>query len=546
MFIQNKRILYLFLGFVFSFNIGSSQVYTNFSSSNLPIVIIDTNGQTIVDDPKIPAHMGIIDNGPTHRNNITDSFNNFNGSIGIEIRGSSSQMFPKKQYSIQVQDINGNGIDASLLGMPKKDDWILYAAYDDKTLLRDVLAYRMGRQMGRYASRSRFVEVVINGQYQGVYILLEKIKRDKNRVNIAKLDNTSTSGDNLTGGYIIKIDKTTGSGGAGWSSPYKPVGGNNWQNINFLYDYPKPGNIAPEQQTYIQQYVNAFESALHGTQYQDPALGYARYADRDSFIDYFIMNEITKNPDGYRLSTFFYKKRDSDGGKIFMGPIWDYNEGFGNVDYCTQGTTDGLAVDFNTICPNDNWQVPFWWKKLLMDSSFKTHLAKRWQSLRAGSFATAHVLAYIDSASNVLNQEAQQRNFQCWPILGTYVWPNYFVGPTYQSEINWLKNWVSDRLFWLDTHLPSLVTSIENTSGFTLRAFPNPFHENLHIEYESDSLAPVHVEIYNTMGEKVLEVIHQESGLQSVSIPFLHLASGVYILKVTQNDKKGIQRIIKK
>jgi len=181
-----------------------------------------------------------------------------------------------------------------------------------------------------------------------------------------------------------------------------------------------------------------------------------------------------------------------------------------------------------------------------MDSSFKTHLAKRWQSLRAGSFATSHVLAYIDSASTVLNQEAQQRNFQCWPILGTYVWPNYFVGQTYQSEINWLKNWVSDRLLWLDTHLPSLVTSVETNSGFFLRAYPNPFYETLHLDYDSDSLTSIQIEIYDLMGEKIIEASYQGIGLQSVSIPISHLASGVYILKATQDGKKVIQRLVKK
>src|SRR6185295_18577145 len=167
---------------------------TTFSSSNLPIIVIDTHGSIIVDDPKISADMGIIYNGPGIRNNLTDAHNNFDGKIGIEIRGSSSQMFPKKQYGIELTDVSGSSIDVSLLGMPKKDDWVLFAPYNDKSLMRDALAYKLGRDQGRYASRAKYCEVVINGVYEGIYVLFEKVKRDKNRVNIDKLDPAEITG----------------------------------------------------------------------------------------------------------------------------------------------------------------------------------------------------------------------------------------------------------------------------------------------------------------------------------------------------------------
>ena len=233
-----------------------------FTSSNLPIVVINTNSQTIVDDPKITADMGIIYNGPGVRNNLTDPLNNYNGKIGIEIRGSSSQSFPKKQYGLELLDNNGATIDASLLGMPKKDDWILFAPYNDKSLMRDVLAYRLAHDLGRYASRFRYCELVLNGQYQGIYVLLEKIKRDKNRVNIDKLDPIEVTGDNLTGGYIFKIDKSSGSGGDGWISTHTPPNRSGDQTIFFQYEYPKEENIVPEQKQYIQNYVASFENAL--------------------------------------------------------------------------------------------------------------------------------------------------------------------------------------------------------------------------------------------------------------------------------------------
>ena len=225
-----------------------------------------------------------------------------------------------------------------------------------------------------------------------------------------------------------------------------------------------------------------------------------------------------------------------------------YNEGFGNVDYCTKGNTDGFVIDFNTICPDDYWQIPFWWKRFLMDSSFRRHLSSRWQSLRASSFSTNKVLGYIDSVSNVLNQEAQQRNFQRWPILGTYVWPNYYVGSSYASEISWLKNWVTERLSWLDTHLIMLVTAVEKQPQFSLRAFPNPFHENLYLEYAADSPLPAQIEIFDLLGQRMAEMT-MPSGLeteQSTSLPVSTLSSGIYLLKVTQGNKQASLRIIKK
>lgn len=193
-----------------------------FTSSNLPIVVINTNGQTILDEPKITVDIGIIDNGIGQRNNLTDPYNNYSGKAAIEIRGSSSQSFPKKQYGVELRDAAGNDVSAPLLGLPPEEDWVLFAPYNDKTLMRDVLAYKIARDQGRYAPRTRYCELVLNGQYQGIYVLIEKVKRDNNRVDVNKLDPDENSGNDLTGGYIIKIDKETGSGNGGWTSNYTP------------------------------------------------------------------------------------------------------------------------------------------------------------------------------------------------------------------------------------------------------------------------------------------------------------------------------------
>jgi len=527
---RQRKYALVFIGLVLGYAVSGQ----TFTSSNLPIIVINTNGQAILDDPKIVANMGIIDNGAGVRNNLTDPFNNYNGKIGIEIRGSSSQMFPKKQYGIELINDVGAGVSAPLLGMPPEEDWVLFAPYNDKSLMRDALAYKLGRDLGRYAPRTRFCEVMINGSYEGVYVLIEKIKRDNNRVDINKLNPDENSGDNLTGGYIIKLDKETGSSTGGWTSSYPPPGRSGTQTIYFQYDYPKGSDITSQQKAYIQQFIASFEGTLVGENFTDPVNGYSRYVDVNSFVDFYIANEISKNVDGYRLSTYLHKQRDSDGGKLHMGPIWDFNLGFGNANYCTQGNPEGWVTDFNTVCPQDYWLIPFWWDKLMMDPAYRTKLATRWASLRANQFQTNKILNYIDSLNTVLDAEAQQRNFIRWPVLGQYVWPNYYVGPNFQSEVNWLKDWITNRLIWMDAQMPSVITGInEFNIDLAVQVYPNPFQDELQVDYMLKSAGEFKIEVYDIMGRPVLSVSEsrEQSGNYQLRIQKQDLPDGVYYYK---------------
>lgn len=512
----------------------------SFTSSNLPIVVINTNGQTILDEPKIEADMGIVNNGVGVRNNVTDPFNDYNGRIGIEIRGSSSQMFPKKQYGIELHDAGGLDIDASLLGMPEEEDWILFAPYNDKSLIRDVLAYRLGREMGRYASRTRFCEMVLNGSYMGVYVLMEKIKRDKERVDIAKLNPDEVTGDDLTGGYIVKIDKSTGSGGDGWNSAYPPYNAQYGQKIFFQYEYPSADEIAPQQKQYIQQYVAAFESALASSNYRNLVDGYPKYIDVDSFVDFYLISELTKNVDAYRLSTFLYKEKDSDGGRLHMGPIWDFNLGFGNADYCTQGNPEGFVTSFNGICPQDFWQIPFWWWRLFQDPAFVDRVNTRWDELRAGPFSTTSILSLVDSLVTLLD-ESQQRNFVKWPVLGKYIWPNYYVGNTYDQEITWLKEWIGKRLNWLDENLITVVTSAGEEPlimGQPL-VYPNPFNQLLSMEYTLTRRGHVSFEITDLLGRRIglYDQGERPPGEYSLTVETSAFPQGMYTYRVSFDQR---------
>jgi subtilisin-like proprotein convertase family protein len=519
-----------------------------FTSSNLPIVIIDTYGQPIPDDPKIPAWLKIINNGPGVRNYMTDTAE-FEGHSGIEVRGSSSQSFPKKSYGLETWDGLGNSIDTSLLGMPSESDWILNANYTDKSLMRNTMAYQVWQNMGYYATRYQFCEVMLNGQYQGIYIFSEKIKRDKNRVDIAKLDPDENTGDNLTGGYIIKIDKQTGSGGAGWTSSYPPSANPYGQTIFFQYDYPKAEDISIQQRNYIKNYVYDFETTLKGSNFADTVNGYRKYSVENTFFDYFIENEITKNVDGYRLSTFLQKEIDSRGGKLRMGPVWDYDIAWHNANYCGGDVTSGWAYQFP--CPDDTWQVPFWWSRLLQDPLYREHLKCRWLYLRQNVLSNNWFDNYIDSIAGQLD-EAQQRNFVKWPILGIYVWPNPWpYATTYAGEVGGLKTWIHNRLAWLDTNMPGTcettfaVNNIAAQNEFSI--YPNPVSDMMNVVYKTVSRSTIKITIVNQQGS-VLKTTLSESkpaGEWYERFDMSSYSPGVYLIRLTIDGQSYSKKIIK-
>lgn len=539
------KVICIFLLSTFFLRLSYSQV--NLTSSNLPIVLIDTHGAQIPNEPKIPATMRIVDNGSGVRNEITGPYNDYDGNIGIEIRGSSSTMFDKKSYGLEIWDDNLNDTTASILGMPEEEDWVLHGPYSDKSLMRNFLTFHLGRELGRYASRTRYVELVLNNDYRGVYVFMEKIKRDKNRVDIADLGPDENTGDDLSGGYIIKLDKFDGSNtGGGWASPYRPPGyTKSNQEIYFQFDYPKVKNITPAQKQYIEDYVTAFEEALQTRPSKDLVNGYKSYIDLESFVDFAIINELSRNVDGYRLSTFLHKDKDSKDGKLYIGPIWDFNLAFGNADYYDGSNTKGWAwnFNFNPDTKDDFWLIPFWWQRFQSDAEYVDLLKSRWQELRTDPFNTETILDFIDSTANVL-EEAQIRNFQKFNILGQYVWPNAYVGGSYAKEIDYLKDWVVARLNWLDQAIDNTVTDLpaSNSNASSMKIIPNPFDDELYVEL-SDNLSNPEITILNILGEKIIET-RPDPSLKSERL-YLNVADGfgnkfvpgIYILILKSNGR---------
>lgn len=469
-----------------------------FHDSNLPIIKISTNGLTIPDEPKVVAHMGIVDNGPGNRNAVfTDDNNGYNGQIYIEARGASSQFFfPKKGYGFETQDEDGNNNNVELLGMPEENDWILHGPYSDKTLIRNVLMYHLGRGMDQWAPRTRFCELFLNENYQGIYVLMEKIKRDENRVDIAKLTSEDNVGDELTGGYIVQVDRE--ELGNSWISPYSP-------NPAIVYQHPNADDLTSSQENYIRQHITDFEDNLRSNNFDDPDFGYNQFINVGSFIDHILAIELARDVDGYRLSSFLHKDKDSNGGKIVAGPLWDFNLGFGNADYCDGVETTGWVYD-DRNCGNDQ---PFWWDRLLEDENFRNQMSCRWDELRSGVWQTQTILDFIDSQATLLD-ETQARNFNRWPVIGSYVWPNPFVGRTYHDEIDYLKRWTTSRLDWMDANMPGdcFLSSIDDLRGdFELLVNPNPFEFGTEfILNGSNDLIGGEIQIFDTYGTEVRNI----------------------------------------
>ena len=524
-------------------NLTDGIPYFPFGSSHLPIISINTDGKSIRDTIKIDAEMGIIDNDGT--NYITDQFNDFNGVIGIELRGSTSLGFPKKQYSVETRDSTGDDLNVSLMGFPEESDWVVHAPYSDKSLIRNVLEYTLSRKMGRYATRTRFCELLLNGQYQGLYVLMEKIKRDKGRVDIAKLNEDEVSGEDLTGGYIIKLDKQTGEGNDGWYSNIKSYNGRK-VDLFYQYHYPKPVEIAEEQKEYIQNYMADFEAVLAGFNFKDPINGYRKYIDVDSFIDHLILTEISKNVDGYRLSTFMYKDKN---GLLNMGPLWDYNLAFGNANYDDASDVEGWQIDW--LGGYQYSSIPFWWRRLLEDEYFRNKFKTRWTELRESVLSNVSVNGAIDSLVNLLG-DASTRNFTRWPILDEYVWPNVIWGTTYEGEISYLKNWIRRRLQWLDDNMPGQVVGIHKNDPMPNKIVihqnqPNPFNATTRISFYITEQDIITLEVFNAIGQKVsslLNSVELGQGEYSYSFDGSNFASGIYYYRFISSGKTLTKKMI--
>jgi hypothetical protein len=509
-------------------------------STDLPLVIINTTGLPINDANKVSASMQIKDKGVGNMNYTTDSANVYDGTIGIEFRGASSAAYPQKPYGIETRTFTGANNNVPILGMPADNDWTLLSNYNDRSLLRNALSCHLFGAMGNYTVRTNLCEVVIDSSYKGIYTFAEKIKRNPNRVNIAKLTAADTTGDALTGGYILGQGYWDANNS--FQSNYSPIDHPTF-DVNILYEYPKPDQIPTVQKNYIAAFVDTMETALYTPSFMDTATGYRKYLDTKSFIDYFLINELARNADGFKKSVFFHKDKNSKGGKLKAGPVWDFDWAWKNIQGCSEfEKTDGSGWAHKVNdCFTDNYSTG-WYIRLLQDSTFANQLRCTYENYRTNILDTTYIFHYIDSIKNRV-QNAQVRHFEKWLILGVSG-PAPEVNPvatTYNAEIDTLKQWIIQRITWLDANMPGLCTINVSNAELAEQSenwhyYPSPTTGVVHFEKKAGSALPQKLIIYNGLGE-----IMTEKYIPATLIKFDHqlVGKGVYYFKIISTDGKA-------
>ena len=488
---------------------------TDVFSSNLPLIYIQTSS-TINADAKVPGTMRVIDQGEGQRNHATDA-PQWEGNIGIKLRGNSSLSFDQKKYTIETRDSLGDDLDVPLLGMPEGSDWVLLAPYNDISLVRDVFAFDMWTQMGHWGPRTRMCEVFVDGEYRGVYVCCESIKRGPQRVDIAKLKPEDIEGRELTGGYIVRVDAFDDDD-ATFQSEVPGLQSNMWGGsgtgtVTWTVYYPKKADLQPEQMDYIRQYVRQMEQSFQSAQFTDTLEGYAPWIHIPSFVDYFIHTEVSLNADGFKRSSYFYKDKDHADGRLHRmhaGPVWDYNLAYGNCNFCNANNPEAWVYEGCYTNP-----TPAFWKRLTSDPDFLRQVQDRYAELRRTLLSLERIDAFFDGYAALLD-EAQQRHYALYDNLfssgdssnpwwwwgggstnPTAYYAAYFV-ESYAEEISTVKAWFRKRLAFLDRQWgydPSAsLSQLDSYFGIELQLLPD--HRLRVISQEQPAL----LQIYSLSG----------------------------------------------
>lgn len=394
---------------------GTSRNYTVsiYNFTGLPILNLTTAGPVDSKDNYVTGSLNVNTNGlfEQETNNI---------ALQIKGRGNSTWSMPKKPYRLKFD------AKAKLLGLASAKNWVLLANYSDKTLMRNYIADGLGQSLNAdFTPHGIFVEIVLNGAYQGTYMLTEQVELNANRVNITEMKAGDITDPAITGGYLLELDQRLDE--TYWFRT----------NANIPFTIKEPGDINTQQLNYIKTYIQQTEDAIFAANFADPANGYAKYINTDSFINWFLVNELFKNQDAAAFSSIYYYKDRN--GKLGMGPIWDFDIGAGNVDYSDATKPEGWWV-------HDSG----WFKRLFQDPAFAAKVKARWAFLKAGSIPAMY--KNIDQSEAYLTLAAKQ-NFTKWDILNQYVWPNSVVLGTYPAEVAQFKKWLTQRVAWLDANL---------------------------------------------------------------------------------------------
>ena len=430
----------------------------------IAVMEIDTRGIPIPKNPKIMSTLKVYVNEELIQTQ----------PMGIESIGIGfMEDFEKTSYGLESWTANGLDMDVSILSLPEEEDWILYGVHHDKSLIRHALLMDLCRDLGYYAPRYDFVELSVNGSYKGVYIFSEKIKRDNLRLDLFDLSPDENDAASISGGYILAIDDYKGDRGerlVGDPISFNPkesfrsnrgstqkildypaFGVKRGEEMYYLFEDPADDAISEAQKNYITNYVNDFESALLQDSFTGNSRDYTTYINRASFVDYFLLQELSANPDAYRFHSFIHKDRN---GPLTMGPIWMGNLSFGNGSL---SRAEGWRYTFNQEQPENDWHVPFWWARLLEDPEFVSAIKSRWKELRGNKWSESALKERIDTYYTRLKLSGvAARNFEQWSIFDELFTNSQLNSISHEEEVAYLNEWIHQRLAWMDLALEEL------------------------------------------------------------------------------------------
>ena len=378
----------------------------------LPVLRIETNGRAPILDREnyVAGTVSLDPNG--------SGYSAYTGTMGIRGRGNSTWNYRKKPFRVKLDT------KSSLMGLPAERDWALLANAVDESQLRTFAAMQASEMTDvPYTPAVRHIEVVLNGQYQGVYILTEHQEVGPDRVDITEMEDTDNSGVEVTGGYRLEIDfRLEENNEPGWRTD---------RHVALVIKDPDPAT--PEQRNYIKAFIRDFEVALFGPNFADPVNGYRKYLDVDSFVDHYLVQELTKNQDVFASSTFFTKERGDD--LLRSGPVWDFDRSMG-----TSGAAPGVDMGPEGFRARVRG---IWPPRLFQDPTFVDAVAERWQELRS-DFLTIPGLLLTKGAEL---GPAIQNDLALWDFPET---PG--LQPTDTPEF--LSSWLTQRIAWLDSQYP--------------------------------------------------------------------------------------------
>ncbi len=413
----------------------------------VPVVMIDLDGRRVVKDRETTGVLNVIEEHDGSLQDLRRREASTRSGVSVEIHGESSTGLAKKSYRLELLDKDRDELALPLLGLPAASDWVLHSCGYDPICLRNVLAYSLAEKFGHYAPRTRFIELFVDDAYQGLYVLIERVRRHDHRVRLPKPAETTGKGD-VSGGYIFRMDlglgEPTDRPPRDWVSPVS-------RSI-YSYHYPRFDRITSEQKAYLHDHVARFESMMRGSGWNDARSGYRQWLDLRSWVDFALIQELSLNPDAYFKSIYLQKWPRAMGDKIAIGPVWDFDLAFGVAEFRDARNIESWAHTMNRfggerVAHDPSRKAPYvpeYWERLWTDPSFQQMLKCRWQQLRRGPLHLPTVHGMIDGWVGQL-ETVLARDASRWPDLPKNA---------YTGGAGSLKTFLERRMAWMDTNLP--------------------------------------------------------------------------------------------